>query len=75
MYVYILHTYAANFVYVNSCKTTKSFLIQISTNATQTMEDVLTSVPIHKDHECVAVELDSPWLVMEETVKVAHTTR
>ena len=47
----------------------------MSMNATHTMEDVLRSVPIHEDHECVAVELDSPWLVMEEIVKVAHTTR
>ena len=39
------------------------------------MEAVHRHVPTHRDHECVAVDPGSPWLVMEEIVKVCpyHT--
>ncbi len=43
-------------------------------NAMQTMGAVHRYVPTHQDYECVVVEMDLPWLVMEEIVKVGNTS-
>ena len=39
-----------------------------------TMVGVLTSVPTRMDPLCVAVELDSPWPVMDEAAMVSGLT-
>ena len=47
-----------------------SFL-QMWMNVPLTMVGVLTSVPTRMDPLCVAVELDSPWPVMDEAAMVS----
>ena len=44
------------------------FSMQISMNATQTMEAVNRHVPTHQDLESVAAAVDTDWIVMAERV-------
>jgi len=43
-------------------------------NVPLTMVGVLTSVPTRMDPLCAAVELDSPWPVMDEAAMVSRFT-